>query len=162
MAKKLKKDNNSTINKIYLWILAGITCLFLAGLVFAVLDIVLPNDFSRIDNISASDLEKKQVGSKTTEFYVLIYKENDAENELIASQIASYDTYVDMTKMDADDTNDGLPIYKIEFNEKNKSVVSSIVTDADCPCLVKISSGTVADTKSTVSTILEELQKLQK
>lgn len=162
MSKKLEKDNN-VINKIYLAVLIAVTVLFLVGLVLVIIDVTKPNDFSRIDTIEAEEIQQRMLKDKTVTFYVLVYNEENDENELISAGITAYDEYVAKTMKDADPENDAAPILKIEFSGKNKEVLKSLLPSGfddvkDLPCLITFTDGKISNTKTTVSTILDTLQ----
>lgn len=164
MAKKLKKENNIA-NNVYKFVLGLVTGLFIVGLIFVIIDIVRPNDFSRLDTISVEELTQRTLKDKTGSFYVLVYNEGNEENEMIASQVAAYNKYAEETLSDTDPDNDAYPILKIEYSSKTKEVLKATLpstvnydTFAEFPCLITITGNKVSNTKTTVSTILETLE----
>ncbi len=168
MAKKLKKENQ-TINNVYKFVLGLVTGLFVVALVFVIIDIVKPNDFSRLDNISVEELTKRTLDDKTGSFYVLVYNDGNEENEMIAEQVASYNEYAKSTLNDTDPENDAYPILKMEYSSETKEILKSTLpstvnydTFAEFPCLVTVTGNKVSNTKTTVSTILETLESAKK
>lgn len=168
MAKKLKKENNIA-NNVYKFVLGLVTGLFIVGLIFVIIDIVRPNDFSRLDTISVEELTQRTLKDKTGSFYVLVYNEGNEENEMIASQVAAYNKYAEETLSDTDPNNDAYPILKIEYSSKTKEVLKATLpsavnydTFAEFPCLITITGNKVSNTKTTVSTILETLENAKK
>lgn len=168
MAKKLKKENQ-TINNVYKFVLGLVTGLFVVALVFVIIDIVKPNDFSRLDNISVEELTKRTLDDKTGSFYVLVYNDGNEENEMIAEQVATYNEYAKSTLNDTDPENDAYPILKMEYSSETKEILKSTLpstvnydTFAEFPCLVTVTGNKVSNTKTTVSTILETLESAKK
>lgn len=168
MAKKLKKENNIA-NNVYKFVLGLVTGLFIVGLIFVIIDIVRPNDFSRLDTISVEELTQRTLKDKTGSFYVLVYNEGNEENEMIASQVAAYNKYAEETLSDTDPDNDAYPILKIEYSSKTKEVLKATLpstfnydTFAEFPCLITITGNKISNTKTTVSTILETLENAKK
>jgi hypothetical protein len=168
MSNKFKNEN-TPINNAYKFILGLITGLFLVGLIFVIIDVIRPNDFSRLETISVEELTQRTLKDKTGSFYVLVYNEGNEENEMIASQVAAYNEYAEETLNDADPDNDAYPILKIEYSNKTKDVLKATLpssfnydTFAEFPCLITISGNKVSNTKTTVSTILETLENAKK
>ncbi len=168
MAKQLKNEN-TVINKGYKFILGLITGLFVVALVFVIIDVVRPNDFSRLDDISVDELTKRTLDDKTGSFYVLVYNDGNEENEMIAEQVAAYNEYAKSTLADTDPENDAYPILKMEYSAKTKEILKSTLpsavnydTFAEFPCLITVTGNKVANTKTTVSTILETLESAKK
>lgn len=160
--KKIDKKDN-VVNKIYLAVLGVVTVLFVVALVLVIVDISKPNDFSRIDNISVEELNKRALEGNITSFYVLVYTDDEKENELIAESVASYNKYAEKTRNDQNPDNDALPIVKIKYEGKAKEALNSILPSTlDFPSLITINTGKVETTKTTVSTILQTLQDAQK
>ena len=168
MAKKVKNEN-TMINNIYKFVLGLVTGLFVAALVFIIIDVVKPNDFSRLDNISVEELTKRTLDDKTGSFYVLVYNDGNEENEMIAEQVAAYNEYAESTLNDTDPENDAYPILKMEYSTDTKDILKSTLpstvnfeTFAEFPCLITITGNQVSNTKTTVSTILETLESAKK
>ncbi len=168
MAKKVKNEN-TMVNNIYKFVLGLVTGLFVAALVFVIIDIVKPNDFSRLDNISVEELTKRTLNDKTGSFYVLVYNDGNEENEMIAEQVAAYNEYAESTLNDTDPENDAYPILKMEYSNDTKDILKSTLpstinyeTFAEFPCLITITGNQVSNTKTTVSTILETLESAKK
>lgn len=168
MSNKFKNEN-TPINNAYKFILGLITGLFLVGLIFVIIDVVRPNDFSRLETISVEELTQRTLKDKTGSFYVLVYNEGNEENEMIASQVAAYNEYAEETLNDADPDNDAYPILKIEYSNKTKEVLKATLpssfnydTFVEFPCLITISGNKISNTKTTVSTILETLENAKK
>jgi hypothetical protein len=168
MAKKLKNEN-TMINNVYKFVLGLVTGLFVAALVFIIIDVVKPNDFSRLDNISVEELTKRTLDDKTGSFYVLVYNDGNEENEMIAEQVAAYNEYAKSTLNDTDPKNDAYPILKMEYSTNTKDILKSTLpstvnfeTFAEFPCLITITGNQISNTKTTVSTILETLESAKK
>lgn len=168
MAKQLKNEN-TMINKVYKFILGLVTGLFVVALVFVIIDVIRPNDFSRLDTISVEELTKRTLDDNTASFYVIVFNDGNSENEMIAEQVAAYNEYAKKTLSDTDTENDAYPILKMEYSAKTKDILKSTLpssvnydTFAEFPCLITISGNQVSNTKTTVSTILETLESAKK
>ena len=168
MAKKLKNEN-TVVNKAYKFVLGLVTGLFLVALIFVVVDVVRPNDFSRLENISVEELTKRTLDNGTGSFYVLVYNAGNEENEMIEAQVAAYNEYAKSTLNDTNSDNDAYPILKMEYSNKTKEILKSTLpsslnydTFAEFPCLITITGNSVSTTKTTVSTILETLESAKK
>ena len=168
MAKKLKNEN-TVVNKAYKFVLGLVTGLFLVALIVVVIDVVRPNDFSRLENISVEELTKRTLDNGTGSFYVLVYNSGNEENEMIEAQVAAYNEYAKSTLNDTNPDNDAYPILKMEYNNKTKEILKSTLpsslnydTFTEFPCLITITGNSVSTTKTTFSTILDTLESAKK
>ncbi len=157
MAKKNLKEEVVTVNKIYMGILATITAVCLVLVVLMLFNVFDYNNFSNLKEVRAENFTSQIItGKHSTSYYVLIYDKDNPENELIEDMIVKYANF-------AKGDHDAYPIFVLEYNSANASIIESKLSstfnsETGLPCLVTISSGSVSNPKTTVSTILQLLE----
>ncbi len=156
MNKKEQKQD-LTINRIYLIILEIITVLFVVVLLVILINFFEPTSLGRMKSISAEELQNRKLNNNSaTSFYVLVYNEDNEENEMIESQVAKYNDY-------AKKTDDAYPIFVLKYTDRNASIIDTVLPstfdkNTEFPCLITIVSNSISSTKTTVSTILQALE----
>ncbi|MBQ8293323.1 MAG: hypothetical protein IJX78_05940 [Bacilli bacterium] len=155
MSKKVKKD--STINKIYFYILEAIALVFVVALAVVLVKEFTPKTLTTVDKISVTELENRALNDgSATSFYVIIYTADNAENEMIQEKVVEYYEY-------AKKNEGAYPIFVIEYNEDTDDRIKPLLPstfdyDKEFPCMITVSSNSISNTKATVSTILQTLE----
>lgn len=153
MAVKNKKDG-LTIDKIYQTILLVITAVFIIALVLVIFKPFGYHNLDSLKEIEATNIVVQEPANNS-QYFVFIYEEGRDETEMVAEKIVEYAKY-------ANNNKDAKQIYIVKKTSDNVNTIlsylsSSFDKDSGFPCLLTISSGSVAQTKSTVSTILTAL-----
>lgn len=153
MAVKNKKDG-LTIDKIYQTILLVITAVFIIALVLVIFKPFGYHNLDSLKEIEATNIVEQEPDNNS-QYFVFIYEEGRDETEMVAEKIVEYAKY-------ANNNKDAKQIYIVKKTVDNVDTIlsylsSSFDKDSGFPCLLTISSGSVAQTKSTVSTILTAL-----
>ncbi len=153
MAVKNKKDG-LTIDKIYQTILLVITAVFIIALVLVIFKPFGYHNLDSLKEIEATNIVVQEPANNS-QYFVFIYEEGRDETEMVAEKIVEYAKY-------ANNNKDAKQIYIVKKTVDNVDTIlsylsSSFDKDSGFPCLLTISSGSVAQTKSTVSTILTAL-----
>lgn len=153
MAVKNKKDG-LTIDKIYQTILLVITAVFIIALVLVIFKPFGYHNLDSLKEIEATNIVAQEPANNS-QYFVFIYEEGRDETEMVAEKIVEYAKY-------ANNNKDAKQIYIVKKTVDNVDTIlsylsSSFDKDSGFPCLLTISSGSVAQTKSTVSTILTAL-----
>lgn len=153
MAVKNKKDG-LTIDKIYQTILLVITAVFIIALVLVIFKPFGYHNLDSLKEIEATNIVAQEPANNS-QYFVFIYEEGRDETEMVAEKIVEYAKY-------ANNNKDAKQIYIVKKTADNVDTIlsylsSSFDKDSGFPCLLTISSGSVAQTKSTVSTILTAL-----
>jgi len=155
MSTKAKSQSNFT-NIIFIIALCAIT-LFLA--IFIFISVGKPFVIKDFDDIKSVDVSNyKTFDTKHTEYYVLVYNRNDDRDAEIKDIVIEYANY-------ARTNSDALPIYVLDYVTNNSIVnsdnlnISSTNLDTKLPALVHIKNGSFSssDTKTSISSILQEL-----
>ena len=149
MVAKNKKEG-LTVDKIYKTILLVITTVFIIALVLVIFKPFGYNNLDSLKEIEASEI-LSQVPDNNSQYFVFIYEEGMDESEMVAEKIVEYAKY-------ANNNKDAKQIYVVKKTTENVNTILSYLSASfdktnGFPCLLTISSGSVSQTKSTVSTI---------
>lgn len=149
MAAKNKKEG-LTVDKIYKTILLVITAVFIIALVLVIFKPFGYHNLDSLKEIEASEI-LSQVPDNDSQYFVFIYEEGRDESEMVAEKIVEYAKY-------ANNNKDAKQIYVVKKTADNVNTILSYLSASfdknnGFPCLLTISSGSVSQTKSTVSTI---------
>ncbi len=159
----MSKTNNK-VNKvsnfsgiIFLVAIIAIT-IFLA--IFIFINVGKPvtiKDVTKMKHVTVENY--KNYDTKHKEYYVYLYNTKSSKDAELKEVILEYANY-------ARTHSDALPIYVMDYNDKqnekitdssNLNFSSDTAKERSIPTLIKISSGSKKDTKTTVSTIKTEL-----
>ncbi len=149
MAVKNKKDG-LTINKIYQTILLVITAVFIIALLLVIFKPFGYHNLDSLKEIEATNIVEQEPANNL-QYFVFIYEEGSDETEMVAEKIVEYAKY-------ANNNKDAKQIYVVKKTTENVNTILSYLSASfdktnGFPCLLTISSGSVSQTKSTVSTI---------
>ena len=153
MAVKNKKEG-LTVDKIYKTILLVITAAFIITLVLVLFQPFGYHNLDSLKEIEATTIVV-QKPQNNSQYFVFIYEEGNDETEMVAEKIVEYAKY-------ANNNKDAKQIYVVKKTSDNVNTILSYLSASfdktnGFPCLLTISSGSVSQTKSTVSTILTTL-----
>ena len=153
MAVKNKKEG-LTVDKIYKTILLVITAAFIITLVLVLFKPFGYHNLDGLKEIEATTIVV-QKPQNNSQYFVFIYEEGNDETEMVAEKIVEYAKY-------ANNNKDAKQIYVVKKTSDNVNTILSYLSasfeeENGFPCLLTISSGSVSQTKSTVSTILTTL-----
>lgn len=153
MAVKKRKEDVS-INKVYKMILLGVTAVFVVALLLV---IIKPFGYRSLSNLKEIKAEEIVIQETSNQYFVFIYEPGSDEAKMVEDKIVEYARY-------ARNNKDAKPIFVVEKTDENTKTIYSYLSasfdkENGFPCLLTISSGSVAQTKSTVSTILTQLDE---
>lgn len=153
MAVKKRKEDVS-INKVYKMILLGVTAVFVVALLLV---IIKPFGYRSLSNLKEIKAEEIVIQETSNQYFVFIYEPGSDEAKMVEDKIVEYARY-------AKNNKDAKPIFVVEKTDENTKTIYSYLSasfdkENGFPCLLTISSGSVAQTKSTVSTILTQLDE---
>lgn len=153
MAVKKRKEDVS-INKVYKMILLGVTAVFVVALLLV---IIKPFGYRSLSNLKEIKAEEIVIQETSNQYFVFIYEPGSDEAKMVEDKIVEYARY-------AKNNKDAKPIFVVEKTDENTKTIYSYLSasfdkEKGFPCLLTISSGSVAQTKSTVSTILTQLDE---
>ena len=153
MAVKKRKEDVS-INKVYKMILLGVTAVFVVALLLV---IIKPFGYRSLSNLKEIKAEEIVIKETSNQYFVFIYEPGSDEAKMVEDKIVEYARY-------AKNNKDAKPIFVVEKTDENTKTIYSYLSasfdkESGFPCLLTISSGSVAQTKSTVSTILTQLDE---
>lgn len=155
MAVKKRKEDVS-INKVYKMILLGVTIAFVVALLLVIIKPFGYRSLSNLKEIKAEEIVIQET-TNTNQYFVFIYEPGSDEAKMVEDKIVEYARY-------ARNNKDAKPIFVVEKTDENTKTIYSYLSasfdkENGFPCLLTISSGSVAQTKSTVSTILTQLDE---
>lgn len=148
-----KKSNLSGI--IFLVAIAVITVILV---VFVFISVGKPFVIKEFSDIKEVTIDNYKTVKKDSEYYVLVYNNDENKDKLIEEVVMAYANY-------ARTTSDAKQIYVLNYqtnkeitNSENLNINSSSL-DSKLPTLVLIKNGSVSssDTKNTISTINQAL-----
>lgn len=153
MAVKKRKEDVS-INKVYKMILLGVTAVFVVALLLV---IIKPFGYRSLNSLKEIKAEEIVIQETSNQYFVFIYEPGSDEAKMVEDKIVEYARY-------AKNNKDAKPIFVVEKTDENTKTIYSYLSasfdkENGFPCLLTISSGSVAQTKSTVSTILTQLDE---
>lgn len=153
MAVKNRKEG-LTVDKIYKVILLVVTASFIIALALVIFKPFGYHNLDSLKEIEATNIVV-QKPDNNSQYLVFVYEEGADETEMVAEKIVEYAKY-------ARNNKDAKQIYVVKKTSDNINTILSYLSASfdetnGFPCLLTISSGSVSQTKSTVSTILDTL-----
>jgi hypothetical protein len=153
MAVKNRKEG-LTVDKIYKVILLVVTASFIIALALVIFKPFGYHNLDSLKEIEATNIVV-QKPENNSQYLVFVYEEGADETEMVAEKIVEYAKY-------ARNNKDAKQIYVVKKTSDNINTILSYLSasfeeENGFPCLLTISSGSVSQTKSTVSTILDTL-----
>ena len=149
-----KKKDKLTINFVYKVVLLTVTIAFVIAMLLVIIKPFKYRALNNIPSITANEITT-QSPSNNTQYFVFIYEKDNDETDMVKDKVVEYARYTQ-------NNSEAKKIYVLEKTEDNSNTILgflSVSFDAEngYPCLLMISSGSVAQTKDTVSTILTTL-----
>lgn len=153
MVVKNRKEG-LTVDKIYKVILLVVTASFIIALALVIFKPFGYHNLDSLKEIEATNIVV-QKPENNSQYFVFVYEEGADETEMVAEKIVEYAKY-------ARNNKDAKQIYVVKKTSDNINTILSYLSasfeeENGFPCLLTISSGSVSQTKSTVSTILDTL-----
>lgn len=154
-----KKKEQLTINSIYKVVLLVVTVAFVIAMLLVIIKPFKYRALNNIPSITANEITT-QKPNNNTQYFVFIYEKDNDETDMVTSKVVEYARYTQ-------NNSEAKKIYILEKTDKNSNIILDFLSasfDAEngYPCLLMISSGSVAQTKDTVSTILTTLDSEMK
>lgn len=149
-----KKNDKITTDSVYQIVLLVVSAIFVVAMLLVIIKPFKYRSLDSLPSITASEITT-QKPTNNTQYFVFIYETDNEETEMVKEKVIEYAKF-------AKENSDAKKIYILEKTEDNSNTILDFLSvsfdkENGYPCLLMISSGSVAQTKDTVSTILTTL-----